>query len=259
MKKNRSVVRSVDILSLISRSKNGISLNEVVERTEIPKTTAYEIIQMLLETEMIQAVEGNARRYQIGLKAFIIGNRYIQNTDLIQEAKTVVDQLSKSLDKTVFIASLDGDQIVYLHKQEPDNVPIYTANVSNREDVYCTSLGKAILSAMPEHEQDAIISRLQFRARTSRTILNSQDLKRDLRRSQQRGYAVDDREILDFVLCLGSPIFDSSGLPVAGISVAGLYSDERDTAHEGQLIRTAALDISRRLGFDQEQRRNCYG
>jgi len=250
--KNRSVVRSIDILSLISNSREGLSLNELVEETNIPKTTVYEILLMLLDTDMIQAVEGKTRLYQIGLKAFVIGNRYIENMDLIHEAKPIVSQASDDLNMTVFIAMLDGNQIIYLHKKEPENVPIYTANVSNREDAYCTSLGKAILSGLPASELDELIKTMKFRARTSRTIMNAKDLKKDLKLTKERGYSLDDREILDFVLCLGAPIFDHKGHVLAGISAAGLYSEERDTVKEGQILKDAAKAISRRMGFTGE-------
>jgi DNA-binding IclR family transcriptional regulator len=120
----RSVVRSVDILALISESRVGLSLNQLVEKTEIPKTTVYEILLMLLQSEMIQVVEGKVKLYQIGLRAFTIGNRYIQNMDLISEARPIINQTSTELNITVFLAMLDGNQIIYLYKQEPDDVPI---------------------------------------------------------------------------------------------------------------------------------------
>ena len=248
--KNRSVVRSMEILSLISESREGLSLNDILEKTLIPRTTAYEILLMLMESEMIQCDHGKTKRYQVGLKAFVIGNKYIQNMDLIQEAKPIVNRASEDLNMTVFIAMLDGNQIIYLYKQEPKNVPIYTASISNREDAYCTSLGKAILSQLPDSELDPLIKTMKFRQRTTRTIMNKRDLKKDLKLSKERGYSLDNREILDFVMCLGAPIFDHRGKVVAGISTAGLYSEERDHVAEGQILTNAAKAISHRLGYN---------
>lgn len=247
--KNRSVVRSIEILSLISAAKEGLSLNEIVEVTGIPKTTAYEILLMLLETEMIHPREGKTRRYQVGLKAFLIGNRYIRNMDLVQVARPYADAASEELDMTVFIAMLEGNQIIYLYKREPEKVPIYTANVGNREDVYCTSLGKAILSALPDEELQPLLGSLQFRQRTHRTIMTAEALKKDLVLTRQRGYSLDDREILDFVMCVGAPIFDHTGHVAGGISAAGLYAESRNPEKEGYILRKAAQDISRRLGY----------
>lgn len=247
--KNRSVVRAIEILSLISASKEGLSLNEIVEKKEIPKTTAYEILLMLLDTGMVQLVEGKVNLYKVGLKAFVIGNRYIQNMDLLQAARPIVARTCEDLDMTVFIAMLDGNQIVYLHKKEPENVPIYTANVSNREDLYCTSLGKAILSAMSVRDRKELIDSLKFRQRTVRTIMDPRTLEEDLLLTRQRGYSLDNREILDFVMCVGAPIFNHKGKVEAGISAAGLYSEQRDTDREGRALLEAACEISRTLGY----------
>lgn len=248
--KNRSVVRAVEILGLISESKDGLSLNEIVKKTDIPKTTAYEILLMLMETQMVQSEEGKVRLYQVGLRSFLIGNHYVQNMDLIQVARPIVEETMKKLNMTVFIAMLDGNQIVYLHKSEPEYVPIYTANVSNREDAYCTSLGKAILSGMPESEQIALIDTMKFRQRTSRTLMDKSSLLEDLKLTRDRGYSLDDREILDFVMCLGSPLFNHKGKVCAAISLAGLYGDDRNVEEEGAVMIEAAREISRRLGYE---------
>lgn len=252
--KARSVVRSIEILSLISQSKEGLSLNEIIERTSIPKTTAYEILLMLLDSEMIQSDHGKTKRYQIGLKAFVIGNRYIENLDLIQEARSIVERTCADLGMTIFIAMLDGNQIIYLYKQEPEYVPIPTANISNRDDAYCTSLGKAILSELPESELNPLIKSMKFRQRTRRTLMDGKALKEDLKLTKERGYSLDDREILDFVMCLGAPVFDHKGKVLAGISAAGLYSESRDPEIEGKKLRAAADAVSRRLGYSENSK-----
>lgn len=252
----RSLVRSIDILTLISQSKNGLSLNELVELTSIPKTTVYEILLMLIETQMVQSLEGKTRLFQIGLKAFVIGNRYIQNMDLVTESKPIVKDISEELDKTIFIAILDGNQIIYLHKHEPEFVPIYTANVTNREDTYCTSLGKAILAFLPEAELTPLLDSMNFKKRTERTVIDKKSLKRELLITRERGYSIDDREIIDFVQCIGAPIFDHRGHVVAGISTAGLYSPDRDINSEGEKLVNAAREISTRLGYTTQTYRS---
>jgi DNA-binding IclR family transcriptional regulator len=169
--------------------------------------------------------------------------------DLIQEARQYVDAVSEELDMTGFIAMLEGNQIIYLYKREPEKVPIYTANVGNREDAYCTSLGKAILSALPGEELQPLLQTLQYRRRTRRTIMNTEALMKDLSLTRRRGYSLDDREILDFVMCVGAPIFDHSGHVTGGISIAGLYEESRNPDREGFILKKAAQAISRRLGY----------
>jgi len=247
--RKKSVVRSVDILFLISKSRDGLSLNDIVQETGIPKTTVYEILLMLLETEMLQIVEDKTKKYKIGVKAFVIGNSYIKDMDLINESKKIVNDLCLEIDQTIFIANLEDNQIIYLYKREPDNVPIYTANIANREDVYCTSLGKAILAFLPTHRQNEIIESIRFKQRTPMTITNKKDLWSELGKTKKRGYSIDDREFTDFVFCIGAPIFDYKGRCIAAISCAGLHLPERDIEFESKKIMEAAYEISKRMGY----------
>ncbi|MDC7233693.1 MAG: IclR family transcriptional regulator [Spirochaetales bacterium] len=248
--KQRSVIRAIDILTLLSESLNGLSLNEIVEATDIPKTTVYEILLMLQEKAMVQVDESRVRKYQLGVQAFVIGSRFVRNLELVHTAAPVVDACSEELGQTVFLAMLDGHEIIYLYKKEPENVVIHTESVGNRAEVYCTSLGKAIISSLPDHELQSILDKVSYRKRTSRTHTNHNSLKEDLNECRKRGYAIDDREVLDFVYCVGAPVFDHRGKAVAGISCAGLYSDERDHRSEGGVLKEAAMKLSRRLGFD---------
>jgi DNA-binding IclR family transcriptional regulator len=171
--------------------------------------------------------------------------------DFVSRARPIIDETSTLLNMTVFLALLDGNQIIYLYKKEPQNVPIHTASIGNRGDVYCTALGKAILSQLPENQISPLLDSLEFRRRTKRTIMNKEDLIIDLEAIRQRGYSLDNREVLDFVFCVGAPVFDHSGSAVAGISAAGLYSDHRDVNKEGEILMDAGLRLSRLLGFDK--------
>ncbi len=229
-----------------------MSLNEIVEATEIPKTTVYEILLMLQETSMVQVEESRIRRYQIGVQAFVIGSRFLQNFDLVNTASPLVDKCCSRLGMTVFLAMLDGHEILYLYKKEPEKVLIHTEPVGNKGELFCTSLGKAILSHLPEIEQREILSNVELRPRTSRTHVSLEPLLADLALSRRRGYALDDREVLDFVYCVGVPVFNYKGRPIAGLSVAGLYSEERDPDLEGQVLKEAAAKLSKQLGYRRD-------
>ena len=41
MKLNRTTLRTVDILKMVSKKPDGITLDEICEKLELPKTSAY--------------------------------------------------------------------------------------------------------------------------------------------------------------------------------------------------------------------------
>ena len=53
MKLNRTTLRTIDILKLVSRKPDGITLDEICEKLDLPKTSGYDIVTTLVQTGMI--------------------------------------------------------------------------------------------------------------------------------------------------------------------------------------------------------------
>ena len=72
----------------------------------------------------------------------------------------------------------------------------------------------------------------------------------DLAKIRQRGYSIDDEERNEGMRCVASPVFNATGLAVAGISISGpIGRVTRDrTGFYGDAVRKAAQELSRRLG-----------
>ncbi len=245
---NRSVKRSVEILELVSKNKS-VTLNEVISVLGIPRTSAYDILRELVECKMLVEKRGEVNKYKIGLKAFQIGNEYINNTDLITVAKPVIREMADSLSKTAFIAVLDKGYVSYLYKYEPETSIITTSNIGTKNPIHCTSLGKAILSGMSRERVEEELKYCEFEKYTEKTHVNKESLLKDLESIKKRGYAVDHNEIEDHTLCIGAPIFDHNNEVIAGLSISGFSSLDRDVEYEGEQIRSTAQKISKLLGY----------
>ena len=170
MKLNRTTLRTVDILKMVSKKPDGITLDEICEKLELPKTSAYDIITTLAHTGMVHVVKGQKQRYTIGLTAYRVGINYTNNLDFIGTIDPVLKAFAKEMGKTVFFGVRSDDSIVYICKFEPENPIITTATVGTKNPLYCTSLGKAIMANMEQEERDALADRINFRPHTRRTI-----------------------------------------------------------------------------------------
>ena len=69
MKLNRTTLRTIQILKLVSKRPDGIALDEICEELELPKTSAYDIVTSLAETGMANITRGQKQHYTIGLAA----------------------------------------------------------------------------------------------------------------------------------------------------------------------------------------------
>lgn len=249
MKLNRTTQRTIEILKLISKCSEGITLDEICETLKLPKTSAYDIVITLGEMGMINITKGQKQRYTIGLTAYRIGINYTNNMDFIGMIEPELKAFAKEVGKTVFFGTRSDHDIVYLCKFEPENPIITTATVGTKNPMYCTSLGKAILAFMDEDAKKELINRIKFTKKTDQTITSKEQLLKDLERVRAKGYALDEREIEDHMECVGAPVFGQDSNVIGAISVSSLYKPTEDYEALGALVLEKAKEISKLIGF----------
>jgi len=83
---------------------------------------------------------------------------------------------------------------------------------------------------------------------------------RDLARTRERGFAIDDQERAEGMRCIAAPVFNAYAEPVAGLSVSGpaFRVGLSDAARIGALVRAAADRVTevsgRGVGMDVVKR-----
>lgn len=249
MKLNRTTQRTVDILKLVSKNPDGITLDDICEKLSLPKTSAYDIVTTLVEMGMVNVDRGQRQRYTIGLTAYRIGINYTNNMDFISVIEPELKAFAKEVGKTVFFGVRSDHEVVYICKSEPENPIITTATVGTKNPMYCTSLGKAILAYSDDETRDQVLNRIKFRQKTGRTILDKESLLKELDRVREQGYALDAREMEEHMECAGAPVFGSDGSVIGAISVSSLYKPTEDYEGLGRLVCEKAGEVSKILGF----------
>ena len=113
----------------------------------------------------------------------------------------------------------------------------------------CICPAKAILAYLPEKQLEKLLNVMVFKQYNHRTITSAADFCVALKDVRQHGYAIDRAEELDGVHCIGAPIFDRYGYPVASIWATGPSERLPENLFEqlGRQIREHADRISQRL------------
>ena len=117
-------------------------------------------------------------------------------------------------------------------------------------DLHLGSSGKGILAFLPPDEQAAILDRLPD-PMPGRTALTKARLREELEAARQRGYVVSHGERYEGAVGVSAPVRDARGR-VVGDLIATWPDNRTDAAKEaaaGVVVRAAADDLSRRLGW----------
>ena len=107
-----------------------------------------------------------------------------------------------------------------------------------------------MLAFLDKEVAEPIIQSIEFVRFTDYSIMDTVTLKQDLEHIRQRGYALDLMENEVGVCCIGAPIFNYLGGPIAAISVSGpLYRIGEERLNQiGEEISKLTKLISKKLG-----------
>lgn len=242
---NKMIQRSVQVLEYAAQNPNGFRISDVMHDLSIPKSTSFDIIYTLIECEMLEVKNEKLKTFALGSKTYDIGYHYIKDNSILNVATPILKRLGDELSKTVFLGKYDNDEVLYVYKYQPTTAILNHCSVNTRADLYCTALGKAMLA---NRSSEFDYSKIKFKRFTERTIMTVEELKKNLEEVRIRGYAVDDREIKDYMTCVSAPIFNINNEANYAISVSSLYEDV-DIEKVAQRIKEAADEITRKSKY----------
>lgn len=222
--KNNSPVQSIDrvfdILETLSTSTHGMTLTELSTEVGLHTSTTHRLLSCLIAREYVQKDMATSK-YRLTLRLFEIGNRAISGMNLLSIALPHIEHLADFTKETIHLVARRGNDVVYLYKEETNNSIVRIASfVGLHNPMYCTAVGKSILGYLPHNEIKKIWDETNIIQFTPNTIVNFDDLLKDLEQIRTNGYAIDREEHELGVTCVAAPIFNYTGLPVAALSIS---------------------------------------
>ncbi|MCX4968168.1 IclR family transcriptional regulator [Streptomyces sp. NBC_00654] len=250
----KSVARAADILEALAAPAqgNGLSVTEVGQACSISKSAAFGMLQTLRAYGLVSDDgEGMNRRYRLGMSLARLGDRARSQVSLRGVAHPVLRDLTALTEMASRLAVPEDGHAVVVDQVELDQRVRLDLRMGQRELPHCTGLGKALLSAVPQSEAAAVIERFGLPRRTARTITDPATFLSHLRDIARVGYALDDEEDAEGIICIGAPVFDDRSVCAGAVSITGLKLGLPAWRYQelGGQVRDAARRISVSLGW----------
>lgn len=248
----QSVDRALEIMEVLSVNPKGITLTDLSNEVCLNKSTTYRLLSALEQRNYVTQ-DTETKKYMLTLKLFEMGNRISDRFDIVTVATPFMRDLAEVIGEVCHLAIRDGNQIVYVAKESGDiNSPLMiTSHIGLRDDMYCCSLGKAILSTLSLDEVAEIWDGTQITKFTENTITTLPGMIEALETIRVCGYAVDDEEHVLGIRCIAAPIFNNSTQAVAAISVASpsIRMSQERIKELAPAVMNVANRISANLGY----------
>ena len=250
---NNTVVKSYEILKLISQHKNGLTLAQIVKSLELPKSTVFNIVHTLEELGMLQLAGDNVPVYQLGIESLKIGLSYLSGSSLDTVARPVLSRLCHETNETAFLSVRSGAaDLVYVMKFLSDSEYQTKYSIGDVRPLLSLAMGKAMLSAMSDEEIRSIITPEMFSTCSIPSITDIDSLLEYIHDTQRIGYAIDaTEENVHFASPVAAPVLDINNHLVGAISIVIMHDpgNKERVQSLGKMVNAAALEISRGMGY----------
>lgn len=249
-----SVRNAARVLKEFSKGQRELGVTELARRLGIGKSTAHRLVSTLAEERLLEQ-DPHTGAYRLGLAMYELGASVYWHTDLHEACTPVLDQLRNATKETVQVAVLDGREVVYIERRESPQTLRLFGRVGHRNDAHCTSTGKLLLAQLPPDRLESTLRGWKLRAKTPYTVTRVEDLKVQLDRIRQVGWAENINEAELGVASIAAPIRNGLGEVVAAVSIAGpLQRLSGDSLRRfARPCTEAGMAISRRLGYRDNQ------
>lgn len=234
-----SITNAVKVIKCFSVDRPEVGVSDISIKLDMNKSTVHHIVKALNNEGIL--VRTPSRKYRLGSQLLGWGNLVTEQYKPLFDTVPYIQSLVKQTNEVVHLAVRENNEISYLAKVEPKiPVRINTA-IGDRNPLYCTALGKALLSSSILEDENNI-NELELNPRTENTITDRQKLIEELKEANTRGYAIDNEEFEIGLYCIAVPIKDFMGNVVCAISVSGpeFRVKENKELYISKLLATAS-------------------
>jgi DNA-binding IclR family transcriptional regulator len=197
-----AVTRAGAILDMLAEN-GGVPAgpSELARRLGLPKSSIANICNALADIGFLRRV---GTGFALGRKVAELGGAYLASVDAVQEFHEASRLLPAGSEETVQLAVLDGVEMTYLARHDGQQPVRLTSQIGRRLPATVTATGKAALASLDPRELERRLAGLGdlpvLTARSHRTL---DALRADLDEVRRRGYAIDDEETIEGVVCFG--------------------------------------------------------
>jgi DNA-binding IclR family transcriptional regulator len=244
----RSVQRILAVFESFSTARNTLTLQEIADRIELPKSTAFRIVRSLEEAGYLVRLED--QRYCLSFRFTRLGGLVKSTLGIREIARPIMSELAEITGETVAIHTVMGRNRVCIDSFATVSSTLRTVMQPGEQlPLRAGSATKILMAWMPKNVLTPLlpgVARLSKRTPT--------ELLAELATVRAQGYAVSHGERLPGLSAISAPIWDLKEevhycVTVNGPTVRFQGNDKAFVKH----VRKAAAEISLQYGGKPQQ------
>lgn len=241
--------RGLRLLQLFRPGRAELGAPEIARELELPRTTAFRLLQTLQALEFVERTPAGA--FRLGPAVLRLGFEFVSSLDVNERGAEVLQKLCLETGESTQLAILDGRELVVVLKKTPSSAFASNVQVGTRMPAHATVVGRTLLQDHDSAALRKLFPEKQLKAFTPQTPKTLAELERLIAQDRARGYAISESAYESGISAIAVPVRNHERRVAAALSIIvpkqRLEPKRRDEL--AQRAIAAAAELSRRLSY----------
>ena len=241
---------TLEVLEFMASNPGAWGPTELARRLALSPNLAFRVLNVLQEKGYVK--RNPAGQYELTAGLYSLGMKLRNSFDLRKQARPFLEGLAAEAGESCQIQVPAGDRMLQLDFVPPPADYYLAVTPGIRLYRHGNAFGKAVLAFLPPEEQETLFAAPLPRL-TPHTIVDPARLREEFAEIRRTRSASEFSEYVLGSYCIGSPVFNAVGRPVAGIGITGLSSrlHEERLPELRKVVLACAEHISESIGYKE--------
>jgi IclR family pca regulon transcriptional regulator len=221
-----SLDRGLRVLEVFGGRPQPMTLSDLAKAAELPRATARRILFTL---ERAGFVSTDGKLFHLMPRVLVLASSYLASNHVVSVLQPALDRVSSDAQEISSMAILDGNDAVFIARASPARVFSSGIDIGYRLPAFCTSVGRVLLSQLPDDELAVALDKMDIAPLTPFTVTDKKLLLTTIIADRAQGYSLVDREAEPHFRSISVPIRRYDGAIVAAINM-GAHVDRVSSA-----------------------------
>jgi DNA-binding IclR family transcriptional regulator len=207
-----SLARGFEILRAFAPNDTLLGNQEIAERTGLPKPTVSRLTYTLTRLGYLTYLD-RLGKYQLGTSVLALGYAALASMGIRQIAKPHMQVLADFAGASIGLGSRDRLTVIYIEHASSEQAMTLRLDVGSRIPLGTTSMGRALLAALPEIERQWLMEHMARKEGGDWPRVRA-GIERAIEDYRSRGFVMSLGEWQRDVNSVGVPLIPTDGGPI---------------------------------------------
>ncbi len=236
------IARAANILNALGEQPGGMSLGEIAQAVNLPRSTVQRIVAALDSAQMIRVQGAGGVRLGPALLRLISS----VHTDVVAMARPLLQALSDATGETVSLARASGTQLAIVYYVVADRELRVVPRMGLNLPLYSTSGGRALLALESDEDVREWVGDA-YASMTENTVKTLAELLKNLTEVRKTGISYDRGETLEGISTMAVAIDTVLGRFSISLLVPGARFRKQGALYRREILKCKEA-MSREIG-----------